>query len=78
MESLRKKYKDLLQINKSWEAAEEKRKINENPDTILELDQAEKEFDERLEEVEKSIEKMKNKRLFARLTAALKSHSTGA
>ena len=78
MESLRKQYKDLLRFNKSWEAAEEKQKINETPDTILELDQAEKEFDERLEEVEKSIEKMKNKRLFARLTAALISHSTRA
>ena len=75
MESLRKQYKDLLRFNKSWEAAEEKRKINETPETILELDQ---EFDERLEEVEKSIEKMKNKRLFARLTAALISHSTRA
>ena len=74
MENLRQEYQNLLESNSTQEVAYANWQVNKNQVTELELDQANEDFDRRLEEIDKSITRMKNLQLFTRLTAALKSH----
>ena len=74
MEKLRQEYRDVLESNRTREVAHENWQINDNQITEMELNQANEDFDRRLEEINKSIARMKNKRLFSRLKAALQSH----
>ena len=74
MDALRQEYRAFKQSYRNWKVALKNHQVNSNEITKIELDQANEDFERRSETIGRTIDRMKARRLYARLSAALNSH----